>query len=112
MVSYLPSFSYGIDVGVSIAGSISQSAMFYPSTTVYIPDDYQAKFDQANAEVDSQKRQEMFKDLMKVITDEYCIGIPIFLRTSLAALSPNVHDMNINILAASNYNPENAWMSK
>lgn len=112
LVSYLPSFSFGIDVGTSIGGSMSDNATFYPSNTLLIPADYQAKFLQASNETDSKKRQTMFQDLMKMIIDQYCIGIPIFVRSSLAALSPKVHDMNLNVISGSNYNPENAWISK
>jgi len=55
----------------------------------------------------------MIQDLMKVITDQFCIAAPVYVNFGLAAVkSPEVHNLDMNILAAHIWHPADAWLSK
>ncbi len=93
--------------------TMSKASQFYPSTSIYIPDDYHTKLLAANSETDQQKRAAMLQELMKMITDQYCIAAPIYVNFGLAAVkSPEVHGLDMNILAAHIWHPADAWLSK
>jgi len=63
-------------------------------------------------EPDVQKREAAFREVMKIITDDYCMAIPLYLQNFLAAVNSSVHDLNINIMAADKWNPEKVWISQ
>jgi peptide/nickel transport system substrate-binding protein len=113
LIPYGISHSYGVDKGYSIEATMSNRSQFYPSSSIYIPADYDAKLVEANRETDQQKRAAMLQDLMKMITDQYCIGAPIYVNFGLAAVkSPEVHNLDMNILAAHIWHPADSWLSK
>jgi peptide/nickel transport system substrate-binding protein len=113
LIPYGISHSYGVDKGYSMEGTMSNRSQFYPSSSIYIPPEYDAKLVAANLEIDQQKRSAMIQDLMKVITDQYCIAAPVYVNFGLAAVkSPEVHNLDMNILAAHIWHPADAWLSK
>jgi ABC-type transport system substrate-binding protein len=98
-----------LDKGISILGNLT-GGQFFPS--IQIPADYLDALNAANMEPDIAKREAMFRDVMKIITDKYCMAIPLYLQNFLAAVNTQVHDLNINVLAGHLWNPENAWLSQ
>jgi ABC-type transport system substrate-binding protein len=113
LIPYGISHSYGLDKGYSMTATMSQHSQFYPSTSIYIPDEYDAKLTEVNQEVDQEKRADMIRDLMKMIVDEYCIAAPVYVNFGLAAVkSPEVQGLDMNILAAHIWHPADAWLSK
>ena len=112
LVQYDVSHSYGLDKGYSIESLMSNRSQFWPSHSLYIPTDYDTKLAQANLELNSEKRAAMLQDLMKIVTDQYCIAIPIYVSFGIAATSSEVKDLDIKTLADHIWHPADAWLSK
>lgn len=113
LIFYNVGYSYGLDFGYSISGSLSKSGTKYTSAFVYTPDDYQALLDKANTEPDPQKRIVLFQQLNKMIIDQYCMVNPVYVSYAIAVVkSPEVHDMDLVTLAYHVWHPANAWLSK
>jgi peptide/nickel transport system substrate-binding protein len=113
LIPYGISHSYGVDKGYSMEATMSTRSQFYPSTSIYIPPEYDTKLAAANRETDQQKRAVMLQELMKIITDQYCVAAPVYVNFGLAAVkSPEVHNLDMNILAAHIWHPADAWLGK
>jgi peptide/nickel transport system substrate-binding protein len=67
----------GLDPSAQLTPYLTKDASRYDPKSILIPDDYQAKFVAACSEPDPVKSTQMFKDLRKIITDDYCIVMPI-----------------------------------
>jgi peptide/nickel transport system substrate-binding protein len=109
----LYNFAAGVadDTGTVMAAYLSSKGTYYPSTTVYIPSDYDSKLGQANAEGDVTKRNAMLQDLQKMVSDQ-CLVIPFFVTKTVTAVSPKVHDLDITKYVLNAWLPENAWLGK
>jgi peptide/nickel transport system substrate-binding protein len=96
----------------SLVGRISKTSVSFAPTSLYIPDDYNTKLMAAVAQMDKQKAKAQTQELMKIITDDYCLAIPIFGITVPCVRNPQVHDFNMYQFSNLKYDPENAWLSK
>lgn len=112
LIQYQPSYSIGFDPGASLIAYLSSKATSFTPVTIGIPTGYDTKLFQANSEPDAQKRQVLFQELSKIIIDDYCLAIPIYVSTSLVAISPKVHDLDMNKYCPHDWHPEKAWLSK
>ena len=113
LISYDISHSYGLDKGDSLSSRVSSKSTQYPITSFWVPAVFEEKLNAANAERDEKKRATMIQEMMKMITDEYCLAIPIYTGFGMAVYkSPEVHDMDMNVLANHIWHPADAWLSK
>ncbi|HEX2964198.1 MAG TPA: ABC transporter substrate-binding protein [Syntrophorhabdaceae bacterium] len=73
------------------------------------------KFDaivlKASAEPDPKKRTVLYKELGRMLTDEYAMAIPIYVNYSIAARTPQVHDTRLFNIWPTRWTPEDAWLS-
>lgn len=97
-------------LGSTLRDRFSSKGSQYVS--VQFPDEYQTKLAQTLAELDPQKRQAGFQDLMKLITDTYCINMPYMVSYGLLAMSSKVHDLDIYQYSGDRWVPANVWLSK
>ncbi len=96
----------------SLTNRISkQSAAFIPAS-LYIPDDYNTKLMAASAQMDKEKAKVQTQELIKMITDDYCLVMPVLQITQQCVRDLKVHDLNMFTVSAGKFNPENVWLSK
>jgi peptide/nickel transport system substrate-binding protein len=112
LVWYSVQCMIGFDVGASLMRNLSSSASEYSPKSLYIPDDYTVKLTQASAERDPDKRKAQFQELSKIVTDQYCLVIPIYVDRQSSAQTQQVHDFQIHKYSANDWRPEKAWLSK
>jgi peptide/nickel transport system substrate-binding protein len=105
-------FALPPDPGAILRSNLSSTATTYTPRSVYIPDDYNSKLLQADQERDSQKRQDMFKELSKTITDQYCLAIPVYVIAGVTIYTSEIHDLDLNKYSSREWLPENVWLSK
>jgi peptide/nickel transport system substrate-binding protein len=106
------SHSNGLDKADGIVNNLSQKAMTYPSSTVWTPDDYNALLTQVINETDLTKRPAMFQEIMKMITDQYCLAVPLYVSYGICIYTKQVHDFDFSSIAVHIYHPNKWWLSK
>jgi peptide/nickel transport system substrate-binding protein len=97
-------------ITTSFKNLYSNTTTWYPN--MLHPDDYQALIDKAIEEIDLTKRDQMAKDLLKMIIDKYCLVIPVFTNLTITGIYPEVHDLDLQKGSVSSWNAANAWLSK
>jgi peptide/nickel transport system substrate-binding protein len=113
MIQQMMPASPGFDAGLGLSAFLSShTTRLGNPKIVYIPADYDAKLEVARIERDPTKRQELFKQLSKMIIDQYCMCTPLYIEVGIAAYSNKVHDFYINKYAGADYAPEDIWLSK
>jgi ABC-type transport system substrate-binding protein len=100
------------DMTYWIRDRLSTKGSMFPSTTVYIPADYDAKLLAVNQERDDAKRLALLKDVDKMAIDTYCLTIPVQVEVGISAYSNLVKDCDAYKNYAMAYHPENIWISK
>jgi len=104
--------SKGMDPATALMTRLSSKASTFDTKSLYISPDYDAKLFLAATELDPQKRQSQFQELSKMIIDQYCMAIPLYIGASLMVKSPTLHNLDIYQYSLQEYHPENAWLSK
>jgi ABC-type transport system substrate-binding protein len=104
--------SVGFDTGKALSMFFSSKMARYDSKSVYFPDEYNSMLEMAKKERDPQKREALFRDLMKLITDDYCLAFPIYVLSRPTVHSNIVHDLDLSSFSPHDWNPEKAWISK
>jgi peptide/nickel transport system substrate-binding protein len=113
MVHYRVPCSPEMDPGQALGSSLSSWANRYSPKSMYIPADYEAKLTQAITEPDFEKRKPLFQELMKIITDQYCLADAIYITSSLAIIDKStVHNFDLWQYSAKDYHLEKTWLSK
>jgi peptide/nickel transport system substrate-binding protein len=112
MVAMSPPASKGMDPGRSLEGYISPIANRLDPKSFYRPPEYDTKFNQIRSELDPQKRLVMIQEIQKMIIDDYCLAMPIFIGESLFVQDSRVHDMDMFKYAVYDWRAENVWLSK
>jgi ABC-type transport system substrate-binding protein len=100
------------DMSFQLRERLSIKARTFPSSSVYIPADYNDKLLAINSERDLQKRLAMTRDVEKMAIDGYCLAIPIQVEQAISAHSLRVHDCNAYKYYGMNWHPMDAWLSK
>jgi peptide/nickel transport system substrate-binding protein len=107
-------FPLGIGLASDPSGRLqtplSSKRTRYVSVTV--PSDYDKLLLSATVNPDATKRQTEFQTLMKMITDQYCLVIPIYVEWAIGVTRPQVHDFTLNAIAPGIWHPESVWLSK
>jgi ABC-type transport system substrate-binding protein len=93
-------------------GRLSSQNTIYPTTTVYIPADYDAIVQTINTERDDAKRKALLQQVGKMAIDTYCLVVPVQVETAVSATSIKVKDSDIYKNYAMFYHSENVWLSK
>jgi len=113
--NHLMSFLCGLetykDPGTNLIRYFSTRSSELSPQYVYIPTEYDDKLFKAYYERDPQKRITMFKDVQKVMIDDYCIMNPIYLSTSLFCFSKKVQGSGLGTYGTEWW-PEDTWISK
>jgi len=102
----------GLNPAQAYRSSLNSKASSWDPKSIWIPEDYDAKYWQMAAEPDPEKVRVMSQALSKIVTDDYCLAFPIYIEHGIFAYSPNVRDMDMYRYATSEWLPENAWLSK
>ena len=102
--------STGFDPGTAFLTNLSAKHTKFVSLAVF--PDFDAKLAQANAEPDMAKRKAMFAELQKMVTDDYCMVMPIYIGANTGAKTKTVHDCNIVQYSFHEWNPELVWIDK
>jgi len=102
----------GVPPATTLNNGFIKKASRYDTKSLWIPDDYDAKYWVATGEPDPVKATAMFQDLSKIIIDDYCLSVPIMAPFSYLAKTQNVKDLDMLVYAMSEWLPENAWLSK
>jgi peptide/nickel transport system substrate-binding protein len=76
------------------------------------PAEILTKLDQALAETDFAKKQQILKQVNKALVDDYCLIAPHSLPSTAVVKYPNVKDIKICEPINQLWTPENAWLSK
>ncbi len=100
------------DMSSSFRSRLSSKATVYPSTTVYIPADYDAKVFMINTERDDAKRKALLQEVSKMAIDTYCLLIPVQVEMGISATSIQVKDSEMYKTYAMSYRSENIWISR
>ena len=112
MVSYTFPVGAEKDMSYYFRDRLSTKSSMYPSTTVYIPADYDAKVFLINSEHDANKRLAMLMDVGKMAIDTYELVIPVQVEMGISAYSNQVKDCDAYKTYAMAYHAENIWLSK
>ena len=108
MINFVLPASPGYDTGMGLKTFLSQDASNFIS--IFIPDDYQAKLNQANSENDLLKRQALIKELNKMIIDQYCLLSTVWGDVALSAISTSVQDCDMGKFSGTDWHPEKVWL--
>jgi peptide/nickel transport system substrate-binding protein len=101
------------DPGTQLKICLSSKGSSYDPKSLFIPADYDSLLTQANAERDSQKRVTMFQQLEKMIIDQYCLAVPVYVSAVFSIASPVVQGSDYDSYDGGNaWTPENIWLSK
>ena len=112
MITISPPASKGMDPGRSLEGQISPLANRVDLKSFYRPPEYDIAFNQARSELDPQKRVVELQALEKMIIDDYCLAMPIFVGESFLVQNSQVHNMDMFKYAVFDWRAENVWLSK
>ena len=102
--------SIGSDPARAFQTPMSSKRSRYVS--IIVPADYDKALLAASVESDATKRTAEFQDVMKMITDQYCLAIPIYVQWWIGVSTPQVHDFTLNAIAPGVWHPESVWLSK
>ena len=111
LVFFRASSPKGGDPALYFRSNLTSTASNYDPKSILIPADYDAKFFQAAAEPDTAKCFQMFQQLQKMITDDYCMVTPIMAHYSFNAEVPNAH-LDISRYGMFEWLPSDAWLGK
>ncbi|WP_276352200.1 ABC transporter substrate-binding protein [Cohnella caldifontis] len=76
------------------------------------PEDVEKLFGTIAAAPDDDSRQRTAHELQKLIFEQYALSVPIGVSTNPTAKSAKVHDDGLNAGSATQWTPEDAWLSK
>jgi ABC-type transport system substrate-binding protein len=88
------------------------SARAHLTVSVYHPEEFETKLDQAIIEPDQDKVVEIMHDLQKILIDDYCVVTPIYARVSICAKDKSLHDVQMYEPWGADWRPGNAWFEK
>lgn len=96
-----------------LRNKLSTGGSWYAASSVSIPADYNAKLLDASSQFDWEKRRAKAQELMKMITDDYCLVNELYFSSSLMAESSQIHDLNMNSGGfIIRWSPQDAWLSR
>jgi len=105
--------SFGIPTGIGMdPGFAFRMRLGNQFVSVGKPQDFEDLRKKALAEPVFEKRQILYRDLMKLVIDTHCMYTPVELAVQLAAFSPEVHDTNLVDPITNLWTPEDAWLDK
>jgi peptide/nickel transport system substrate-binding protein len=105
-----PANSIDMDPGQSMRSSLSTKGS--QNASILFPADYEAKLNQAQIEIDNQKRATILQGLAKMMVDDYCMVNFSYLNFSINARDPQVHDTELLSPHIQQWTPEDTWLSK
>jgi peptide/nickel transport system substrate-binding protein len=93
----------------TLSEAVSKGSSWYPLQ--FIPDEYDAVYQQMLAESDLAKKADFYKQLNKMIVDDFLICLPQYLRTNYKLIGKNLHDMGAGQWTGE-FDPSIIWLSK
>jgi hypothetical protein len=112
VMHWMPVAKAGWNPSGQLKAFMSSQAFLYNPNSLWIPPEYDAKFQAGAVEPDFEKSRAIFQELRKIITDDYCMAIPILICYDFLAKTQDVQDMDLFEYAMAEWLPENAWLSK
>jgi peptide/nickel transport system substrate-binding protein len=95
------------EIAQPIVATLMSGASYGP--VIDFPADYDAKAKAAIQILDVEKRRAAFQELSKIITDQYCIVVPLYAQASGYVFNPKVHtDLGSNMW----WFPGTNWIEK
>lgn len=105
--------SVGMDPGQGLGDNFSSKATRIDVKSFYIPPAYDEKLSAAKVEFDGKKRVAMFQEIQKMMIDEFCMAIPIYVGYSSSVIdSSTVQDLDLYQYSQPQWCPEKAWLKK
>ena len=111
MIYHWTPVARGVPPSTSLSHMYQKGGTFDPKS-LWIPNDYNALYEQAVAEPDPVKATALFQKCSKMVIDDYCVSIPIMQPFGQRATTKDVRDLDLRVYAMSEWLPENAWLSK
>jgi len=88
----------------------TKNAMFDVST--YRPAEVDPLLDKALTEPTAELMNKDIQEINRILIDQYCVAIPLYVTPSLAAKISTIHDDRIYEPWGDQWYPENAWLEK
>jgi ABC-type transport system substrate-binding protein len=103
------SCNFDQDYATVLQGFLSEDA-YQAGQFIYMPEEYNAAYRAAIKEPDAVKRTALYQELNKMITDDYCLVIPMFDLGGLTAQAPELKDCGFLVKSICQYSPESTWL--
>jgi peptide/nickel transport system substrate-binding protein len=109
--TFLPPFvPIGYPAAKDLTFSFSQSSIF--AVSMMIPDDVEAMRLQALSADTVAQMDTICKEINRLLIDQYCVLIPIYVSPNIAAKVKWLHDDRIDDTWQEQWNPQDAWLEK
>jgi peptide/nickel transport system substrate-binding protein len=108
VIAYLPAPG-GVDPGQVFVRNLSSKGARFKS--IVRSDKFETNAFKAIAEPDAKKRNALYKEMTKMITDDHAMICPVYVGYSIAARTPQVHDARVFSIWQLRWTPEDAWLS-
>ncbi|HEX2966894.1 MAG TPA: ABC transporter substrate-binding protein [Syntrophorhabdaceae bacterium] len=105
-------WSLGCGIGTEPSQHFRRNFMSQLYKSIIRPDKFNTTVDKAAIERDVKKRNALYKEITRMITDEYATVCPVYVADNIAVRTPQVHDARISNPWLVRWSPEEAWLSK
>jgi peptide/nickel transport system substrate-binding protein len=103
------SCNFDQDYATVLQAFLSEDA-YQAGQFIYMPEEYNVAYRAAIQEPDPAKRTVLYQELNKMITDDYCLVIPMFDLGGLTAQAPDLMDCGFLVKSICQYSPESMWL--
>jgi peptide/nickel transport system substrate-binding protein len=105
--------SIQIDLGRTLTTYLSNQSSRYDPKSLGRSADYDTLLSQAVVELDPNKRSPMIQKLHKMVIDDYCMVVPVYVNNNIVVSYPKVHDLTLNTYGGpQDWQPAKVWLSK
>jgi peptide/nickel transport system substrate-binding protein len=105
-------WSLGCGIGTEPGQHFRRNFMGELYKSIVRPDKFNAAVIKAATERDVKKRNALYKEITKMITDDYATVCPVYVADNIAARTPQVHGARISNPWLVRWSPEDAWLSE
>lgn len=106
-ISYNPESEYSSTLQIYLNRDAYQFG-----NNIYIPDEYQALYEEMINEIDLEKRYEMCRELNKMAIDDYCLVTPMYALLGNIAVASELKDNVWCVYSSGEYLVEQIWLEQ
>jgi peptide/nickel transport system substrate-binding protein len=107
---HAPYVALGYPPAKMLAVQFTKTAMYNVST--YRPDEVDPLLNKAMAQPTEELMNKDLQEINRILIDQYCALIPLYVGPNFAARIPTIHDDRIYDPWGDMWYPENAWLEK